>query len=122
MFAFARTPGQELFCVLVRQQHVALQCVCATTAAAHAAACCPAESIDMWGCGCVYGELLQRVAWIGKATTPQLQVRDRCMDASSLHGSSRQLFTAMAAGGLDTTTDFFSPRSCGVLLPACLAA
>lgn len=38
---------------------------------------CPvcAESIDMWGCGCVFGELLQRVAWIGKATTPQLQVR-----------------------------------------------
>lgn len=29
----------------------------------------------MWGCGCVFGELLQRVAWIGKATTPQLQVR-----------------------------------------------
>lgn len=28
----------------------------------------------MWGCGCVFGELLQRVAWIGKATTPQLQV------------------------------------------------
>jgi mitogen-activated protein kinase 1/3 len=33
------------------------------------------EAIDMWGCGCVFGELLQRVAWIGKATTPQLQVR-----------------------------------------------
>lgn len=32
------------------------------------------EAIDMWGCGCVLGELLQRVAWIGKATTPQLQV------------------------------------------------
>jgi hypothetical protein len=38
-------------------------------------ACLRAESIDMWGCGCVFGELLQRVAWIGKATTPQLQVR-----------------------------------------------
>ncbi|KAF6262194.1 hypothetical protein COO60DRAFT_1699466 [Scenedesmus sp. NREL 46B-D3] len=32
------------------------------------------EAIDMWGCGCVFGELLQRVAWLGKATTPQLQV------------------------------------------------
>ncbi|WIA12477.1 hypothetical protein OEZ85_012512 [Tetradesmus obliquus] len=32
------------------------------------------KAIDMWGCGCVLGELLQRVAWIGKATTPQLQV------------------------------------------------
>lgn len=32
------------------------------------------EAIDMWGIGCVFGELLQRVAWIGKATTPQLQV------------------------------------------------
>lgn len=34
-------------------------------------------AIDMWGAGCVFGELLQRVAWIGKATTPQLQVRRR---------------------------------------------
>eukprot|EP00879_Flechtneria_rotunda_P008475 GHRR01008879.1.p1 GENE.GHRR01008879.1~~GHRR01008879.1.p1 ORF type:complete len:383 (+),score=100.07 GHRR01008879.1:588-1736(+) len=31
-------------------------------------------AIDMWGLGCVFGELLQRVAWIGKAATPQLQV------------------------------------------------
>lgn len=41
----------------------------------------------MWGCGCVFGELLQRVAWIGKATTPQLQVRAthlRCLCMSWL--------------------------------------
>lgn len=48
------------------------------------------EAIDMWGCGCVLGELLQRVAWIGKATTPQLQVN--C-------GAARTFgFSALAAG------------------------
>jgi mitogen-activated protein kinase 1/3 len=32
------------------------------------------SDMDMWSVGCVFGELLQRVAYIGKATTPHLQV------------------------------------------------
>ena len=65
-----------------------MSCLFATSAAAAAAAAAVplrapevvmsrggyTEAIDMWGMGCVFGELLQRVAWIGKATTPQLQV------------------------------------------------
>ena len=31
-------------------------------------------SIDMWSLGCIFGELLQRVAKIGSASTPRLQV------------------------------------------------
>jgi serine/threonine protein kinase len=54
---------------------------CASCLLACLPSCVPAESIDMWGCGCVFGELLQRVAWIGKATTPQLQVRTLCAHA-----------------------------------------
>lgn len=34
------------------------------------------SAIDMWSAGCVFGELLNRVAYIGKAATPQLQVSD----------------------------------------------
>lgn len=33
------------------------------------------SAIDVWGAGCVFGELLQRVPWLGKAATPHLQVR-----------------------------------------------
>ncbi len=40
-------------------------------------------AIDMWGLGCVFGELLQRVAWLGKASTPQLQVAP----VFALHGA-----------------------------------
>ncbi|KAI8472325.1 MAG: kinase-like domain-containing protein [Monoraphidium minutum] len=32
------------------------------------------EAIDVWSAGCVFGELLQRVPWLGKASTPHLQV------------------------------------------------
>ena len=32
------------------------------------------DSIDMWSLGCIFGELLQRVAKIGSASTPRLQV------------------------------------------------
>lgn len=32
------------------------------------------SAIDMWSAGCVFGELLQRAAYMGKATTPHLQV------------------------------------------------
>ncbi|GFR43880.1 hypothetical protein Agub_g5009 [Astrephomene gubernaculifera] len=32
------------------------------------------SSIDMWSAGCVFGELLQRAAYVGKAATPHLQV------------------------------------------------
>lgn len=32
------------------------------------------RAIDMWSVGCVFGELLQRVSYLGKAATPQLQV------------------------------------------------
>lgn len=32
------------------------------------------SSIDMWSLGCIFGELLQRVAHVGSAATPQLQV------------------------------------------------
>jgi serine/threonine protein kinase len=31
-------------------------------------------AIDMWGAGCVFAELLQRVAYVGSASTPSLQV------------------------------------------------
>ena len=31
-------------------------------------------AIDMWSVGCIFGELLQRVARVGSATTPHLQV------------------------------------------------
>jgi hypothetical protein len=30
--------------------------------------------MDMWSVGCIFGELLQRVVWIGHASTPHLQV------------------------------------------------
>lgn len=30
--------------------------------------------IDMWGAGCIFGELLHRVAYVGSAATPHLQV------------------------------------------------
>lgn len=32
------------------------------------------EAIDMWGIGCIFGEILQRVAYVGSASTPNLQV------------------------------------------------
>ncbi|GBF88001.1 Map2 kinase [Raphidocelis subcapitata] len=32
------------------------------------------QAIDIWSAGCVFGELLQRVPWLGKAATPHLQV------------------------------------------------
>ena len=32
-------------------------------------------AIDIWGLGCILGELLQRVAHVGSAATPHLQVR-----------------------------------------------
>ncbi|GLC43103.1 hypothetical protein PLESTB_000862900 [Pleodorina starrii] len=32
------------------------------------------SAIDMWSAGCVFGELLQRAAYLGKASTPHLQV------------------------------------------------
>ncbi|KAG2453430.1 hypothetical protein HYH02_001653 [Chlamydomonas schloesseri] len=32
------------------------------------------SAIDMWGAGCVFGELLQRAALLGRAATPHLQV------------------------------------------------
>ena len=32
------------------------------------------SAIDMWSAGCVFGELLQRVTYVGSAATPQLQV------------------------------------------------
>lgn len=32
------------------------------------------SAIDMWSLGCIFGELLQRVAYLGKASTPHLQV------------------------------------------------
>lgn len=31
-------------------------------------------AIDMWSLGCIFGELLQRIAHVGSATTPNLQV------------------------------------------------
>ncbi|KAK9811255.1 hypothetical protein WJX72_000671 [[Myrmecia] bisecta] len=32
------------------------------------------SAIDMWSLGCIFGELLQRIARVGSATTPHLQV------------------------------------------------
>ena len=32
------------------------------------------DAIDMWGIGCIMGEILQRVAYVGSATTPHLQI------------------------------------------------
>ena len=32
------------------------------------------ESLDLWSMGCIFGELLQRVARVGSATTPNLLV------------------------------------------------
>ena len=32
------------------------------------------SAIDLWSLGCIFGELLQRVAGLGAASTPQLQV------------------------------------------------
>lgn len=32
------------------------------------------SAIDMWSLGCIMGELLQRVAHVGSANTPALQV------------------------------------------------
>eukprot|EP00798_Chlamydomonas_sp_ICE-L_P021362 gene21362-28301_t len=32
------------------------------------------SSLDTWSVGCIMGELLQRVAWLGQASTPHLQV------------------------------------------------
>ena len=33
------------------------------------------SSIDMWSLGCIFGELLSRIAHVGSAATPNLQVR-----------------------------------------------
>ena len=32
-------------------------------------------AIDMWSLGCIFGELLQRIAHVGSAATPNLQAR-----------------------------------------------
>ena len=32
-------------------------------------------AIDMWSLGCIFGELLQRIAHLGSAATPNLQAR-----------------------------------------------
>lgn len=34
-------------------------------------------AIDMWSLGCIFGELLQRIAHVGSAATPNLQVPAR---------------------------------------------
>ncbi len=34
------------------------------------------SALDMWSLGCVFGEMLQRVPYLGKSATPHLQVRD----------------------------------------------
>jgi hypothetical protein len=39
-------------------------------------------AIDIWGLGCILGELLQRVAHVGSAATPNLQARRLCIWAS----------------------------------------
>lgn len=33
------------------------------------------SALDLWSMGCVFGELLQRVPYLGKAATPHLQAR-----------------------------------------------
>jgi mitogen-activated protein kinase 1/3 len=33
------------------------------------------SALDMWSLGCVYGELLQRVPYLGQSAVPHLQVR-----------------------------------------------
>lgn len=32
------------------------------------------SELDLWSMGCVFGELLQRVPYLGKSSTPMLQV------------------------------------------------
>lgn len=36
------------------------------------------SSIDTWSLGCVFGEMLARVPYVGKSSTPQLQVGTGC--------------------------------------------
>jgi hypothetical protein len=43
------------------------------------------SAIDMWSTGCIFGELLQRMARIGIATTPHLQVSAECGAGSGVH-------------------------------------
>ena len=36
-------------------------------------------AIDMWSLGCIFGELLSRIAHVGSAATPNLQACGRCL-------------------------------------------
>ena len=39
-------------------------------------------AIDMWSLGCIFGELLQRIAHVGSAATPNLQARRSAQPAA----------------------------------------
>ena len=49
------------------------------------------SALDMWSVGCIFGELLQRVPYLGKATTPHLSVRPRLAPSSCLHAALRSM-------------------------------
>jgi len=50
------------------------------------------SALDMWGIGCIFGELLQRVAYIGSASNPNLAVRPlfalRCFPKTPENGET----------------------------------
>ena len=49
-------------------------------------------AIDMWSLGCIFGELLQRIAHLGSAATPNLQASQG--GGSSQEARGRPAFTA----------------------------
>lgn len=62
------------------------------------------SAIDLWSLGCIFGELLQRVAGLGAASTPQLQVAPMF----AIQGKPRtpcegEVFGAQAGPGNSTT-------------------
>lgn len=42
------------------------------------------EALDIWSLGCVFGELIQRVPYLGKSSTPMLQVRGQIWSADAV--------------------------------------
>ncbi len=83
-------------------------------------------AIDIWGLGCILGELLHRVAHVGSAATPNLQARSQCCACCACFATFGDLgsFVSAAAPNLQAraqccacfalleTLDLLSRRPC----------
>lgn len=77
------------------------------------------SAIDVWSVGCIFGELLQRVARVGSATTPHLQIAP----LFAVHGGIPKTPSEgyLSAPSLRSTSALYPPQHlCMVLMLCCV--